>query len=128
MRKFYTALSLLVICAITHTFAQQTKFLLNGNKFMADTTFYNYATVIRCAKHITSEETPAAICCKYSSNNIPAKYYYTGDNYTCPRINGKLGVLSHDCLINKPQLRSATNYAHSGLTIQSMITFCQHKH
>ena len=127
MNKFYTVIVTFALGMTSSAFSQQTAFRLNGYKFLADTSFYNYATVIRCAKQITSEETPAAMCCKYPADNLPTKYYYTGDNYTCPRNDGKLGMLSHECHINRPQLRSAGNYARSGLTIQSMIYFCRHK-
>jgi len=128
VNKFYAlAVATISTCITTGTFAQQTSFQLNGNKFMADSNFYNYGNVIRCVKKMASEETPAAICCKYSQNNLPAKYYYTGDNYTCPKINGNIGTLSYDCRLDKQQLKSVDNYAHAGLTITNMITFCQNK-
>ena len=126
MTKSRLALTLLLTSITTVSIAQQTSFKLNGTPFIADTSFYQFGNVIRCTKKNILEEMPAAMCCHYT-NQSPKSYYYTGENYTCPRINGQIGSLSYHCIMKKQQLRSVNNYAQAQLTIQSMIKFYNRK-
>ena len=124
MTLFRSLLPALFASIITSACAQQTAFTLNGTAFIADNSFYAYGNVIRCERKVSAEEMPAAICCQYNPNH-PARYFYAGENYTCPRIDGAIGTLSHRCSLHKNELHQSQNYANQGVTVEAMTNYCR---
>ena len=108
-----------------NTLATTQPFTMEHVKFQLDNAFYQYGTVIRC-EHYTAgaEEVPAAICCHY--NNSVDKFYFTGSEWTCPKIQNAIGELSYNCDTSNLSSANSKDYMNTDTTAQ-MVSFCKQK-